>query len=54
MRDDRFVIFFFGTDNKPPEVIEGLQSLLETVNEYTKKRRLFSVYRIGECVGDFS
>lgn len=52
---EKFIIFFFSKEPKEPEVIEGgLTELLLKVNEYSKARRLFTVYKIGECIGDFS
>lgn len=50
----RYVIFFYTSEPKPPEVITDLAALLERVVEITKTKAKFTVYEVGECVGDFS
>jgi len=54
MRKEMYVITYFGAKEKEPEVIEGLPLLLDRVRELTKKKCLFTVRIVGECVVDYS
>jgi hypothetical protein len=51
-----FIIIYYGQDPKPPAIFadSDMQTFLEEVVYLTKKKALFTVYKLGECVGDFS
>lgn len=50
-----WVIFFYGKDTAETyELARTDIELIDKVREYTKSKRLFAVYRLGECIGDFS
>ena len=56
-----YVFYVFPKDwksngSEPPmaEVISGEQKMLDRVVALTKIKAKFSVFKVGECVGDFS
>lgn len=41
-------------DNVIISVVQGQQAMLDKVVELTKSETKFAVYKVGECVGDYS
>ena len=54
----KVVIEYFGADKtKPPRIFylnNELETFLAEIIVLTKKKALFAVYRLGDCVGDYS
>lgn len=52
----RYIIIFYTAEPKPIEIYNQneIQQLFERIVELTKNRAKFCIYRVGECVGDFS
>lgn len=55
----KVIIIFYTKEPKPIELyyLESTQALEEynkRIVELTKHKALFAVYKIGDCVGDFS
>lgn len=52
----KFLIVFYTKEDKPPELFrEGDMGLLfNRIIDLTKKKTLFCIYKVGECVGDYS
>ena len=50
------VIIYYGAEPKPPKLFypSDMEVFLHEVRDLTKKRTLFAVYELGNCVGDFS
>lgn len=50
------LIIYYGADPKPPKLFYSseMQAMIEEIVHLTKKKALFAVYELGECVGDFS
>lgn len=54
----KYIIFIFPdpvtSTGRSCLTIQDDIELIENVQKLTKDKTLFSVYRIGECIGDFS
>lgn len=54
----RYVIIFYTKEPKVPEVYwsdtKDMEKLFGRIVELTQKGAKFSIYEVGECVGDFS
>ncbi len=63
MKDD-FIFYIYGpaserlndvhVSKKQTIVVTGLQEALDWTVKLTKEETLFAVYKVGDCVGDFS
>lgn len=51
-----FIILYYGAEAKKPQVFyqADAQAMFEEIIHLTKKKALFAIYELGECVGDFS
>lgn len=54
----RYVIIFYTRDPKPAEHYtnhtDDMVKMIARIRELTQKKALFTVWELGECVGDFS
>lgn len=52
----KLLLVYYGSEQKPPRLFFENDSaeLIDEIVHLTKKKALFAVYEVGECIGDFS
>jgi flavodoxin len=54
----KYIIFIFPdaatSKDMTYEIVQDDEKLVDKIYSLTKENKLFSVYRVGDCIGDYS